>query len=303
MLAACGGDEPSTPTIDVAAAGNDASVSAARDQRAAAARTRVDALLGEPGPATLLATLAQGHAEARALLGPHHLRYKASFSLKPEIPTRPVVDEPIQQDMQVIDELVLAWGSRPGEPVRMHLTQKTDKAEGREVVILDEQVYTRLAHRGWFTRALDSELHGIWLDEAQHSVHDIVELAAPVLAVAAEESGDSVALTLSHSGVVDPSRIVAGHGREWRQRAEITDVSGTITLGRSDGLWRTAELTVRYTLRDTQDRLQRGETQLTATSTAAAEVVVTAPEQAQPAPERIRPETERQRLLGGLAGT
>ena len=45
-------------------------------------------------------------------------------------------------------------------------------------IILDEQVYTRGAHRGWQTRALDSELHGLWLDEAQHSVHDLVEFAA-----------------------------------------------------------------------------------------------------------------------------
>jgi len=275
----------------------------AREQRATQARARVDALLAEPGPTTLLAVLAQGHAEARALLGPHNLRYKASFALTPETPTRPVVDEPIQQEQRVVDDLVLAWGSKPGEPVRMHLSQQTDKGEGREVVILDEQVYTRLAHRGWFSRALDSELHWSWLDEAQHCVHDLVELAAPALSVTAQESGDVVEVTLGRAAEADPGRIAAGHGREWRQRTEVAEISGTVTLDRTTGLWRKAEITVRYTLRDALDRPQRGETQLTATAAAAETVEVTAPEVTRPVPERIRPELERQRLLGGLAGS
>ena len=275
----------------------------AREQRAAQARGRVDALLNEPSAATLLAVLAQGHADARALLGPHNLRYKASFVLTPETPARPVVDQPIQQDQRVVDELVLAWGSRPGEPVRMHLSQQTDKGEGREVIILDEQVYTRLAHRGWHTRPLDSELHWIWLDEAQHCVHDLVELAAPALTVTAQESGDSVEVTLGRAAAVDPARVAAGYGREWRQRTEITEISGTVTLDRASGLWRSAEVTVRHVVRDVQDRPQRGETRLTATATAAEDLTIDAPQAVSPVPERIRPELERLRLLGGLAGS
>jgi hypothetical protein len=309
LAQACGGEpatdaaapaEPAKPgAIDTQAG----AIAHAGEQRAAQARGRVDALLAEPTPATLLAVLAQGHAEARALLGPHNLRYKASFALTPEIATRPVVDEPIQQEQRVVDELVLAWGSRPGEPVRLHLSQQTDKGEGREVVILDEQVYTRLARRGWYARALDSELHWTWLDEAQHCVHDVVELAAPALAVTAEESGDTVEVTLARADTVDPTRIAAGHGREWRQRTEIGEVTGSITLDRTTGLWRSAEVTVRYSLRDALERPQRGETQLTATAAPAESVAIAAPDTASPVPERIRPELERQRLLGGLAGS
>ncbi len=309
-LAACG-DSPAEATNEVVVPAADSSaidtqagaLAEARDQRAAQARGRVDALLTDPNPATLLAVLAQGHADARALLGPHNLRYKATFVLTPETPTRPVVDQPIQQDQRIVDELVLAWGSRPGEPVRMHLSQQTDKGEGREIIILDEQVFTRLAHRGWHTRPIDSELHWIWLDEAQHCVHDLVELAAPALAVTAKESGDTVEVTLQRAPAVDPGRVAAGYGREWRQRTEIAEISGTITLDRSSGLWRSAEVTVRHVVRDVLDRPQRGETQLTATAAPAELVTIDAPPVTSPVPERIRPELERQRLLGGLAGS
>gem|GEM_PF-1656017 len=308
-LAACG-DSPAEVTDEIVVPAADSSaidtragaLAEAREQRSTRARAGVDALLSAPGPATLLAALAQGHADARALLGPHNLRYKATFVLTPETPTRPVVDQPIQQDQRIVDDLVLAWGSQPGEPVRLHLSQQTDKGEGREVIILDEQVYTRLAHRGWHTRPLDSELHWVWLDEAQHCVHDLVELAAPALAVTAQEVGDAVEVTLQLAPAVDPARVAAGYGREWRQRTEIAEVSGTITLDRNSGLWRSAEVTVRHVVRDALDRPQRGETQLTATASPAELVTIEAPQVTSPVPERIRPELERQRLLGGLAG-
>ena len=204
-----------------------------------------------------------------------------------------------------LDELVLAWGSAVGQPVRMHLSQQTDKGEGREVIILDEQVYTRLAHRGWHTRPLDSELHGLWLDGAQHCVHDLVELAAPALALALEESGDTVEVTLRRADAVDPTRIAAGAGREWRQRAEIGEVGGALTLDRATGLWRKADVHVAYVVRDALERPQKGETQLTASVAPepADALTIAAPANATPAPERIRPEVERQRLLGGLAGS
>ena len=148
MAAACSSEPaadavPVDPAAEAAALASDHS-----DPRAEQARARVDALLAEPGPRTLLAALAQSHTSARALLGPHRLHYKASFSIIPEAPTRPVVDQPIQQEQIVSDELTLLLGSARRDPLRMHLSQKTDKGEGREVIILDEQVYTRLAHRG-----------------------------------------------------------------------------------------------------------------------------------------------------------
>jgi hypothetical protein len=275
------------------------------EHRAEQARALVDALMTAPGPGPLLAALGQGHAEARALQGPHRLHYRASFSLKPERPERPVVDQPIQQEQQVVDELDLAWGSGPAEPVRMHLSQKTDKGEGREVIILDEQVYTRAAHRGWRSRALDSELHARWLDEAQHCVRDLVELAAPALAIEVRESGDDLVIDLRRADAQDPARIAAGFGREWRQRTEITQIQGSITLVKATGLWRAAELRVNFVVRDALDRPQIGESQLSASVEAlpASQIVITAPSGADPVPERVRLELERQRLLGGLAGS
>jgi hypothetical protein len=275
------------------------------EHRAEQARVRVDALVTAPGPGPLLAALAQGHADARSLLGPHRLHYRADFELKPEVPGQPVVDQPIQQEQQVVDELDLAWGSGPQDPIRLHLSQKTDKGESREVIILDEQVYTRAAHRGWVTRALDSELHARWLDEAQHCVHDLVEFAAPALAIEVQESGEDLLVSLRRAAAEDPAQIAAGIGREWRQSTEITEIEGSITLARATGLWRAAELRVRFVVRDTQGRRQTGESRLKASveALAAQQVVITAPSGADAVPERVRLELERQRLLGGLAGS
>jgi hypothetical protein len=304
-LAACSG-EPAAAVDATSLASAALQVAApGAEHRAEQARALADALVAAPGPGALLAALAQGHADARALLGPHRLHYRASFSLTPTQPARPVVDEPIQQEQAVVDELDLAWGSGAKDPVRMHLSQKTDKGEGREVIILDEQVFTRGAHRGWQTRTLDSELHGLWLDEAQHSVHDLVELAAPALAIEVEEAGEELKVKLRRSEAPDPALIAAGINREWRQRTEITEIEGSITLARATGLWRAAELRVRFVVSDVQGRAQAGESQLSASLVAlpAEQVVITAPSGADPVPERVRLELERQRLLGGLAGS
>lgn len=311
LALACADTSTEAPAIDPAAeaaalARTDASPAEARAQtHAQLARATVDALLAEPSPRTLLAALAQNSASARALLGPHRLHYTADFSLLPETPSRPVVDQPVQLEQKVRDELTLTLGSALGEPLQLHLSQKTDKGEGREVIILDEQVYTRLAHRGWHARALDSELHNVWLDEAQHCVHDLVELAAPALTVTVADTGDTVEVTLGRADAVDPTLVVAGHGREWRQRSELGEITGSITLHRATGLWRKADLSVAYVVRDVLDRPQRGVATLSATAEpgAAADLVVLAPQPVTPVPERTRPELERQRLLHGLAGT
>lgn len=82
-------------------------------------------------------------------------------------------------------------------------------------------------------------------------------------------------------------------------------ITGSITLDRATGLWRTAEVAVAYVVRDVLDRPQRGNSTLRASfePAAAADLVIEAPSVAAPAPERTRPELERQRLLHGLAGT
>jgi len=132
-----------------------------------------------------------------------------------------------------------------------------------------------------------------------------LELAAPALAVEVQEAGEELKVSLRRGEAVDPALIAAGVGREWRQATEITAIEGSITLTRATGLWRAAELRVRFVVRDVQGRAQAGESQLSATlvGSPAEQVVITAPSGADPVPERVRLELERQRLLGGLAGS
>ncbi|HEY8375390.1 MAG TPA: hypothetical protein VIK91_02825 [Nannocystis sp.] len=280
-----------------------------RASQAEAARALVDALLAAPGAPTLLAVLGQGHAVARELLGRHTLQYEAEFSLVPAEPARPVVDAPVLLEQKVKDTLELRWAAGPGEPVRFYLSQRTDKHRGREVMVVDEQVYTRMLHRGWHVRPLDvplsgGDLHLRWLDEAQRAVHDVVELAAPALSVTAREEGDVVQVGLSlGSGSASAPASALAPGRAWRERAEITGVEGTLTLDRATGLWQQADVRVTYTLRDVQDRLVRGETHLTGAAARAPELELHPPQDAKPLPERVRYEAERRRLLEGLAGT
>lgn len=275
----------------------------ARQGRAESARAGVDALLAAPSPAALLAALGQGHGVARELLGRHTLRYTAEFKLAPEAASKPVVDQPVALAQDVRDELELRWGAGPGEPARFFLSQKTDKHRGREVVVVDEQVYTRLMHRGWHARPLDGDVHLRWLDEAQRSVHDVVAFAAPALAVTATEEGDLVRVELARAAAADPALVAGGFGQAWRQKAELTAIEGTLTLQRATGLWQSAEVHVRYTTTDEQGRRLLGETHLTGEVAAAEDLQVRAPESSQPQPERVRYETERRRLLDGLAGT
>ena len=68
---ACGEDPPpSGPPLATAAGGS--SISA-----------RIETFIGAPDYATLVNLLRQGHAVARAQLGPHRLRYNASFTTGP----------------------------------------------------------------------------------------------------------------------------------------------------------------------------------------------------------------------------
>lgn len=293
---ACGAEEPVAASLPPRPG-------AARQGQADAARAAVDALLAAPGPATLLPALAQGHGVARELLGRHTLEYTADFALAPTAEERPVVERPVALSQAVRDELSLQWAAGPGEPVRFYLSQKTDKERGREVMILGEDAYTRLAHRGWHARALDGDVHLRWLDEAQRSVHDVVAFAAPALAVTATEEGELVKVSLGLAAAVDPALRLGGATRTWREAAEITEIEGTLTLDRATGLWRSAEVRVRYTLRDPEGRTLRGETHLTGRVEPAPTLELSPPEGAQPLPERIRYEVERRRLLDGLAGT
>lgn len=297
---ACGGaDEAAEPL------GLPPRPGAARQSQAEAARADVDALLAAPTPAALLAVLAQSHGVARELLGRHTLEYTAEFSLTPVEAARPAVDQPVLLAQKVVDTLALQWAAGPGEPVRFYLSQQTDQHRGREVMVIGETAYTRMLHRGWHGRPVDSDLHLRWLDEAQRSVHDVVELAAPGLAVAAAEEGEQVRVTLSlaEPGASAGADASAAPGRAWRSQAEITAIEGTLTLERATGLWQSADVRVRYDLRDELDRPLTGETHLTGRAERTPELELQPPEHVQPLPERIRYESERRRLLDGLAGT
>ncbi len=272
-------------------------------QRQAEVIARVDALLATPTPATLLAVLATSHSEARTWLGRHRLEYTSHVKVSPETPARPVVDQPSQLNQDVQDTLVLVWAATADEPPQFHLSQTTAAGDRREVILYDDQVFTRTGYRGWFTRELDADLHQLWLDEAQRSVHDVIEFAAPALRVEATADADTITIQLQHSGATDRSQIAPGHGRTWRERTDITEVTGTLQLARATGLWQQADVSLEFVIQDVLDRRQLGQSSLQGRVTVDPQLRVTPPEAASPTPERRRLELERGQLLQGLAGT
>jgi hypothetical protein len=261
--------------------------------------------LSDPTPATLLEALAQPHSVAREVLGPHRLVYKARFSLVPEAePAPPRVGKRAPAAQEVEDELELVWGSSPGEAPRFSLAQRNDHDRGREAIIVDGNVYTRVRNRQWLVRAMESDIFEQWLDDAQLAAHDLVELAAPRLHLASEAvdaSGTSLAkIDLGLSNSVD-ANLLPRTG--WRRGVTIDEVSGRLSLLEDSGLWLSAEIVVHYRLRPTEGGALRGTASLEGNveriSGEAARI--SAPASAQPVPQRTRYQVERKRLLEGLA--
>ena len=269
----------------------------------AASAADLDALVADPTPARLLALLSQDHRAARRALGPHRIEHRADLSLLPpaDLP-RPRVDQPAPAPQVVHDELLLEWAGADDRDLRLRLRQGPSDAAARELVIVGEVVATRLPYRGYVRRDLDSDIHWLWLDDAFHSVHDLVQLAAPNLVV--QISGDAdgqVHLTLSRRDIADRAAIADGYGREWRRSVELTAIDGTLSLDRRGGIWRRADLRVAYTARDQTGGLLRGEATLRATLTPDPALQVELPPLSDPLPTRPRYDDERRRLLDGLA--
>ncbi|MFO7561555.1 MAG: hypothetical protein R6X02_02830 [Enhygromyxa sp.] len=274
---------------------------------------RIETFIAAPDYATLLALLRQGHALAREQLGPHRLRYSASFTTGPVAvaPDQPLPDvpvgQPIYERFAVTDTLELVWGSRPGEPPRLTLDQHNEHEHGRALVLIDEREWTKLDGRGWFERPLESDLWQLWADDAQHAVLDLVELAGPhadIDAIALEQLNGrpAVRVSLRPSERRHPERTVDGP-TPWRHDAEVRVVAATIWLDRATGLWRRASVDLTWTFFDSAHRELGGSARLEGSVDLLGEPpAILPPADAKPVPERDRPELLRERLLDGLAG-
>ncbi len=267
---------------------------------------QVAALEQELRPAALLQLLAAPHESARARLGPHRLRYEARFHSTPEeLPELPEVDAGAPAKVEVTDVLELVWASAPGEPERFHLFQGDAEGIGRDLLVDDDRVFTRLPYRDWSSRPLEGgeAAHERWLDDAQRGAHDAVQFAAPRLALTVADAGsDELTLTLSTAEQTRPELVASEPLQAWREGVIIDRVEGTLTLTRASGLWRRGELEVDYHHEDDAGRRVDGALRWSGelTPVTAEEATVTPPEAATPTPDRLRYEVEKRELLDGV---
>lgn len=298
----CGDDEGSGPAEGAARArgdGSEADVPWA--QRLSGGRA-----------SELLAALSQPHADVRAQLGPHHLHTHAVFDLAPPEVSPPELDEPVVTAQHVDDELDLEWTSAPGGLPVFSLHQANDHDRGRDVIVVDERVYFKRAHRAWQWYPLESELWQAWTDDAVHTVHDAVELAAGQLAYSTEarggegwNGGDAIAVSLRRADDRAPEDGEGGAprspARTWRSDIGIDTVEGSVLLDAATGVWLKAEISIGYALEGADGRALAGHLELTARMEPSPGRPITAPADAAPLPERTRYEVEAERLLDGLA--
>lgn len=304
VAAACGDDD------DGAAQGPTAQAGEAGDRTAALQGAEVGAVLD---------ALAQGHQRARTTIGPHRLTVRAELALAPEgdpKTTEPAVGEPRPVADAVNDDIRVIWASTGDAEPRLSIAQHNDHDHGRDVVVADERMYTRHEHRGWYVQPLQSDIYELWLDDAQHAVHDVLSLAASRLQLAAETKGgeglaggDAIALALSLAPTSDASRVPHEGTAAWRAQAEITAVEGEVVLDARSGLWLRADVRVRYAMPGPDGRPLRGDAHIRGAveplspDTATAEIGNASDwQKAEPLLERTRYEVERARLLDGLAG-
>lgn len=269
--------------------------------------------LAEPSVADLLAALAQPHALVRARVGPHRLHTTADFTLGPEgqsatdTPST-AVDAPVIQTQQVHDELTLHWATTAEDDPRFSLSQQNDHERGREVVVIGEVVHVQLTHRGWFHYPRDSDIVELWLNDAQRAVHDVVQLAAPQLAITPEtlegeglDGGAAVEFTLSLGTELDRSLVALGPTQGWRADAEIEAVTGTVRVDATSGAWLRADVDLRYGLQGADGRPQKGHVRLRSELQPGPPGEIHAPGDSTPLPARIRYDDQQRRLLDGLA--
>lgn len=286
-----------------------ASATPARDEAAGTVADRM-AAVAAADLAALLDVLAMPHLEARTAIGPHAMSYEADFALTGKSPPAheglPAVDTPVVDDQQVHDALTLRVASSADEPLRLALTQSNDHERGRDVVVIGEAMYVRARHRPFVAGPVSPDLVEVWLDDAQHSVHDAVELAASAATMSVQPragaglgGGEALVITLTGGdGITRPTEHVR---RGWRAKARVESVDGEIVLDAACGAWLSAQVHVRFSLPAADGRSMAGTLDLDAAVTPGDPAPVEAPPDAVPLPSRTRLEVERARLLDGLA--
>lgn len=272
--------------------------------------TLAAAAAGEPQ--ALVEMLRRSHGQVRDGLGAHRLEAATHFEIDPvdPPPALPPEDARFSPPREVHDQLDLVW--LPTDDVdqpRFSLRQRNEHDRGREVVAKDGRIHTRLPHRPWISRPLDTQLHERWLDDAYRGVGDVVELAGPRLAVERGESRaegerrvEVLQLTLAPTPV--PFERPAHARAAWRANAEITAVDGELVIDLETGAWLGADLEVRYQVDSgyTPRTRLRGRVSVRAGLVPNADgLTVSAPTEPEPYPERRRQQLERDELLDGLA--
>src|SRR5690606_5573629 len=177
------------------------------------------------------------HVQVRSQIGPHRLDYSADFELVPESPSdqSPKVGEPIELAMTVHDELSLVWASTDEHAQRFSIRQLNDREDRRELVVAGQLAYTRLREANWYQRLLDGDVHELWLDDAQRSVHDLFEFMAPRAAVKFLGENETEGVRTLRYGLTLADAVDTALGRDgdeslWRAAAEIRSLSGELSL-------------------------------------------------------------------------
>lgn len=276
------------------------------------ASARINRFTAAPDWNGLVELLAQPHASARALLGPHKLSYTANFrtgpaQLDPALPLPPVrVGEPVLERFEVEDQLELRWASAAGESPRLRLEQFNQHQRGRGLIVVGEQAWSKLDEREWLERPLETNLWQLWADDAQAAVLDLVELAGPhadINEIGPVQVGEREALrvTLRASDQRHGERVVEAL-EPWRRDAEVQVQEATLILDAGTGLWLAAQIDLRWTFRDSAGRELSGSASFDGrVEPSETPPLVEPPPAASPLPERDRPELLRQRMLDGLA--
>jgi hypothetical protein len=299
------------PATGMACGGDDEAGDAPPSDAPTAATTRVavdwSTRLAEPGVRELLAALAQPHAVVRQRVGPHVLTVTTDLALAPVI--HPPLDSPVVSEQAVHDELRLRWAAPPEPSAALFaLSQSNDHDRGRDVVVVGQSVHVRQAHRAWVHYARDSDVVELWLDDAQRSVHDAVQLAAPRLSLTAAslpgaglDGGPAAEITLALADAADPGLVARGPTQGWRTGVEIQAVEGVVRLDAGSGAWLSATIDVAYGVAGADGRPLRGRLHVVAQVAPGSPGPIEAPPESVPLPQRLRYDEEQRRLLDGLA--
>ncbi|MEM6295759.1 MAG: hypothetical protein AAGA54_31090, partial [Myxococcota bacterium] len=226
--------------LAVLSACNDAptAVGAAAPDRDEAARAQAREQLLEGDPDTILHVLGRPHAAVRDELGAHVMTVHSELSLTPttETAANPAVGSTPAQAQSIVDDLALTWQPADERGPRLALEQHNDHDRGRSVVVVDGQLYAKLAHRDWTHHPVESEIHEVWLDDAQATARDALEFLLPAASVAAKAApgdgwngGDGIAVTLSLAGAGSDAALRDG-AAAWRRGVAFSALSATVLI-------------------------------------------------------------------------